>query len=141
MNNINPMLLCDFYKTVHSDMINQKMTKSMSYYTPRMSRVKRWDKVVMFGLQMFCKTWLIDYFNDYFFALPEDEVVAEYERVLDASLGKGIYSSEKIRKLHRLGYLPIEIIALPEGELVPVRVPMFGITSLLSSASLPCYPL
>ena len=64
---INPMLLCDFYKTVHSDMIHPKMTKSMSYYTPRMSRVKRWDKVVMFGVQMFCKTWLIDYFNDNFF--------------------------------------------------------------------------
>jgi len=129
MNNINPMLLCDFYKTVHSDMINPKMTKSMSYYTPRMSRVKRWDNVVMFGLQMFCKTWLIDYFNDNFFALPEDEVVAEYERVLDASLGKGIYSSDKIRKLHRVGYLPVEIIALPEGELVPIHVPMFGITN------------
>ena len=63
---INPMLLCDFYKTVHSDMINPKMTKSMSYYTPRMSRVKRWDKVVMFGVQMFCKTWLIDFFNENF---------------------------------------------------------------------------
>lgn len=129
MKNINPMLLCDFYKTVHSDMINPKMTKSMSYYTPRMSRVKRWDNVVMFGLQMFCKTWLIDYFNANFFELLEDEVIAEYERVLDASLGKGIYSSEKIRKLHRLGYLPVEIIALPEGELVPIHVPMFGITN------------
>ena len=129
MNCINPMLLCDFYKTVHSDMLNPKMTKSMSYYTPRMSRVKRWDKVVMFGLQMFCKTWLIDYFNDYFFALPEDDVVREYERVLDASLGKGIYSTEKIRRLHRLGYLPLEIIALPEGTMVPVHVPMFGITN------------
>ena len=72
--NINPMLLCDFYKTVHSDMINPKMTKSMSYYTPRMSRVNRWDKVVMFGVQMFCKTWLIDYFNENFFELSEDEV-------------------------------------------------------------------
>ena len=63
MKGINAALMCDFYKIVHRDMINQKMTKSMSYYTPRMSRVKRWDKVVMFGLQMFCKTWLIDYFN------------------------------------------------------------------------------
>lgn len=126
---INPMLLCDFYKTVHSDMINSKMTKSMSYYTPRMSRVKRWDKVVMFGVQMFCKTWLIDYFNEYFFNLTEEEVVAEYTRVLDATLGKGIYGSEKIRKLHRLGYLPIEIIALPEGTMVPIQVPMFGISN------------
>ena len=126
---INPMLLCDFYKTVHSDMINPKMTKSMSYYTPRMSRVNRWDKVVMFGVQMFCKTWLIDYFNENFFALPEEEVVGEYTRVLDVTLGKGIYGTEKIKKLHKLGYLPIEIIALPEGSLVPVHVPMFGITN------------
>lgn len=126
---INPMLLCDFYKTVHSDMINPQMTKSMSYYTPRMSRVKRWDKVVMFGLQMFCKTWLIDYFNDNFFSLSEDEVVAEYKRVLDVTLGEGIYCTEKIRRLHQLGYLPVEIIALPEGTMVPVHVPMFGITN------------
>ena len=126
---IDPMLLCDFYKTVHSDMIDPRMTKSMSYYTPRMSRVDRWDKVVMFGLQMFCKTWLIDYFGENFFRRTEEEVVTEYQRVLDATLGKGIYGIEKIRKLHRLGYLPIEIIALPEGTMVPVHVPMFGITN------------
>lgn len=126
---INPMLLMDFYKAVHSDMINQNMTKSMSYFTPRMSRVNRWDKVVMFGLQMFCKTWLIDYFNQYFFEMPKDEVVNEYKRVLDASLGEGIYDYKKIEKLHDLGYLPIEIIALPEGTMVPIHVPMFGITN------------
>lgn len=126
---INPMLLCDFYKTVHSDMLPKNMTKSMSYYTPRMSRVKRWNEVVNFGLQMFCKTYLIDYFNKYFFERPENEIVEEYTRVLDAALGKGIYDSEKIRKLHKLGYLPIEIVSLPEGTLVPVQIPMFGITN------------
>ena len=126
---INPMLLCDFYKTVHSDMINPKMTKSVSYYTPRMSRINRWDSVVNFGLQMFIKTYLIDYFNKNFFERPENEVVSEFERVLDASLGKGIYNSEKIRKLHRLGYLPVEITALPEGVKVPVHVPMFSISN------------
>lgn len=126
---INPMLMCDFYKIVHSDMINPKMTKSMSYYTPRMSRIKRWDSVVNFGLQMFMKTYLIDYFNKYFFERPENEVTEEFERVLDFTLGKGIYNSEKIRKLHQLGYLPIEIIALPEGIKVPVHVPMFGISN------------
>lgn len=128
-NVINPMLLCDFYKTVHSDMLNPKMTKSMSYYTPRMSRVERWDKVVMFGLQMFCKTWLMDYFNDNFFRQPRQEVLAEYERVLNVTLGEGVYSADKIGRLHDLGYLPIEIAALPEGTLVPIHVPMFGITN------------
>ncbi|MCM1506074.1 MAG: nicotinate phosphoribosyltransferase [Ruminococcus flavefaciens] len=123
------MLLCDFYKTVHSDMINPKMTKSVSYYTPRMSRIDRWDSVVNFGLQMFIKTYLIDFFNRNFFERPEDEIVNEFERVLDASLGKGIYNSEKIRRLHRLGYLPVEITALPEGVKVPVHVPMFSISN------------
>lgn len=126
---INPMLLMDFYKAVHSDMLHPGMTKSMSYYTPRMSRVNRWDKVVMFGLQMFCKTWLLDYFNDNFFDQAKNDVVAEYRRVLDASLGQGIYDYSKIERLHDLGYLPIEIIALPEGTMVPVHVPMFGITN------------
>lgn len=129
MDNINAALLCDFYKIVHRNMIPEGMTKSMSYYTPRMSRVNRWDSVVMFGLQMFCQTYLIDYFNKNFFDVPKDEVVADYQRTLDYSFGKGIYDTTSIEKLHDLGYLPIEIIALPEGTLVPIHVPMFGITN------------
>ena len=62
-----PMLLIDFYKAVHAEMLPKKTTKSVSYFTPRMSRVKRWDKVVMFGLQGFLKEYLIDYFNEEFF--------------------------------------------------------------------------
>lgn len=126
---INPLLLKDFYKAVHGDMLNPKMTKSVSYYTPRMSRVERWDKVVNFGLQMFIKTWLIDYFNDNFFSLSKDIVVGEYQRVMDSCLGKGVYNIEKVSKLHDLGYLPIEIIALEEGVKVPMKCPIFGITN------------
>lgn len=127
--NVNPLLLCDFYKIAHSDMLPDGMTKSMSYYTPRMSRVKRWDKVVMFGLQAFCKHYLIDYFDRNFFSRPLGEVMDEYTRVVDATFGKGIYRKGKIADLHDLGYLPIEIIALPEGTMVPMHVPMFGITN------------
>lgn len=127
--NTNPMLLIDFYKAVHAEMLPEGITKSVSYFTPRMSRVKRWDKVVMFGLQGFIKTWLIDYFNREFFNRPFDQVIHEYRRVMDASLGAGAYNIGKIVKLHRLGYLPIEIVALPEGTRVPMHVPMFGITN------------
>lgn len=129
MKMTNPMLLIDFYKAVHSDMLPENITKSVSYFTPRMSRVDRWNYVVMFGLQAFIKTYLIDYFNTEFFEKTEKESVAEYDRVLDASLGKGVYSDEKIHKLHQLGYLPIEIVALDEGTKVPMHVPMFGITN------------
>ena len=129
MINTNPMLLIDFYKAVHAEMLPKDITKSVSYFTPRMSRVNRWDSVVMFGLQGFIKTYLIDYFNDEFFNNPFDEVISGYKRVMDATLGENAYKIEKIEKLHKLGYLPIEIVALPEGTIVPMHVPMFGITN------------
>lgn len=123
----NPMLLIDFYKAVHAEMLPKGITKSVSYFTPRMSRVKRWDEVVMFGLQGFIKTYLIEYFNENFFDLPTHEVLNDYERIMNATLGKNVYGLEKIERLHKLGYLPIEIKALPEGTKVPMHVPMFSI--------------
>lgn len=129
MINTNPMLLIDFYKAVHAEMLPEKITKSVSYFTPRMSRVNRWDSVVMFGLQGFIKTYLIDYFNKWFFNRPFAEVIGEYKRIMDASLGENAYKIEKIEQLRKLGYLPIEIVALPEGTIVPMHVPMFGITN------------
>ena len=129
IEHINPMLLIDFYKAVHAEMLPEGINKSVSYFTPRMSRIKRWDKVVMFGLQGFIKTYLIDSFNEYFFGKPFDEVIASYRHVMDAALGSKAYNIEKIEKLHKLGYLPIEIVALPEGARVPMHVPMFGITN------------
>ena len=128
-NKTNPMLLIDFYKAVHAEMLPKNITKSVSYFTPRMSRVKRWDKVVMFGLQGFIKTYLIDYFNEEFFDKPFEEIIYEYKRIMDASLGKDAYKIDKLESLHKLGYLPIEIVALPEGTIVPMHVPMFGITN------------
>ena len=129
MNRTNPMLLIDFYKAVHAEMLPEGITKSVSYFTPRMSRVKRWNEVVMFGLQGFIKTYLIDYFNEEFFGKPFEEVMSEYTRIMDATLGTEAYKIGKVEKLHQLGYLPIELFALPEGTLVPMHVPMFGITN------------
>ena len=126
---INAMLLKDFYKAVHVDMLPKGMTKSVSYFTPRMTRIKQWDKVVMFGLQMFCKTWLIDYFNNHFFNCDKDEVINDYKKYMDWTLGLNVANLKVIEDLYDLGYLPIEICALPEGTLVPIHVPMFSITN------------
>ena len=129
ITDINSTMLIDFYKAVHAEMLPQGITKSVSYFTPRMSRVKRWDKVVMFGLQGFIKEYLIDHFNRNFFDREESAVINSYQRILDATMGKDTYGIEKIRQLHRISYLPIEIVALPEGVRVPMHVPMFGITN------------
>ena len=129
MRATNPMLLIDFYKAVHAEMLPDGITKSVSYFTPRMSRIDRWNKVVLFDLQGFIKTYLIDYFNREFFKKPFRRVVRDYKRIMDATLGKNAYKIGKIKALHKLGYLPIEIVSLPEGTLVPMHVPMFGITN------------
>lgn len=129
MFNTNALLLKDFYKAVHSEMLDKGLVKSVSYYTPRMSRVGRWNKVVNFGLQAFCKNYLIDYFNENFFNRPEDEVVEEYKHYMEKTMGVGICDFDKIRNLHRLGYLPIEIVSLPEGVKVPIHCPIFGVTN------------
>ena len=127
MFNTNALLLKDFYKMCHLSMLDGGMVKSVSYYTPRMSRVKRWDYVVNYGLQAFCKTYLIDYFNENFFNRPEDEVVDEYRYYAENTMTT--VDVEPIRKLHQLGYLPIEIVSLPEGTKVPIHCPIFGVTN------------
>lgn len=127
MKQTNPMLLIDFYKAVHAEMLPKGITKSVSYFTPRMSRVKRWNEVAMFGLQGFIKEYLVDYFNEYFFFEYRNKAIGTYKTVMDATLGEGTYGLQKIEDLYDLGYLPIEIKALPEGTLVPIHVPMFSI--------------
>lgn len=129
MNNINPLLLLDYYKTTHNEQYPKGITKIVSYYTPRMSRIKGEDELVMFGLQGFIKEYLIKSFNNNFFGREKDEVLSEYRRIIDNTLGKGIVDYTKIEKLHDLGYLPIEIKAIDEGTRVPVKVPMFEITN------------
>ncbi|QIK70100.1 nicotinate phosphoribosyltransferase [Erysipelothrix sp. HDW6C] len=129
MTNLTPLLLCDFYKTTHSEQYPQGTEKLVSYFTPRMSRIQDENHLIMFGLQSFLKEYLIDIFNRNFFHRPVAEVVAEYTRMLDNTMGSGAYKIDKIVALHALGYLPLEINALPEGTRVPVQVPMIEISN------------
>ena len=129
MKQTNAMLLIDFYKACHAEMNPKGMTKSVSYFTPRMSRVTMWDKVCNFSLQAFCQKYLIEYFNENFFDIPLEVVESDYRRIMDHTLGSKAYGFGKIGRLHELGYLPIEIISLPEGAMVDMHIPMFGITN------------
>ena len=50
MIHYNPLLCLDFYKTAHAEQYPQTLTKMVSYYTPRMTRLDDTDKVTLFGL-------------------------------------------------------------------------------------------
>ena len=123
------ILLSDGYKQVHAEQFPKGLTKAVSYGTPRMSRLKTQKEMAWYGIVAFCKEYLIDYFNENFFELPEEYVVRECERTLDYMLGKGNYGIEKIRDLHKLGYLPIEVNSLSEGTMVPMGVPCVEVTN------------
>ena len=118
-----PLLMIDFYKATHAEQYPEGMTMIYSPGTPRMSRLSDVNEVVYFGGQAFCKEYLIKAFKEHFFSRSEEDVVHEYNRVLTATLGPGTYSDEKIRKLHRLGYLPIAMYAIPEGMSTKIGVP------------------
>ena len=76
---------------------------------------------VVFGVQSFIQSYLVETWKA-FFEADEDLVVALYEEALTNYLGPNPIGSEHIRALHKLGYLPLKIKALPEGTLAPIGV-------------------
>lgn len=125
----NPLLCLDFYKTAHAEQYPQTLTKMVSYYTPRMTRLDDTDKVTLFGLQAFISEYLINAFDEFFFNLPFHQVIAEYKRVLNATINTNGVGEERLKALHGLGYLPLEIRAVPEGTRTNIKVPQIEISN------------
>ena len=117
---MNPLLLVDSYKIHHTKMYPDNMTKLYSNFTPRKSRIKGIDSVVVFGIQHFVLEYLIKKFNEDFFQQNLENLIKEYQRHCQVD-------TKHIEALWDLGYLPIEIKALPEGTLCPIGVPCFTI--------------
>lgn len=124
---INPMLMTDFYKISHRIMSEKGTEKIYSTFTPRYSRIEGINDVVFFGLQGFIKEYLIDYFNENFFNMDKETVIADYKRIITHTLGENCASTDHIEALYDLGYLPIMIKAVKEGTVIPMRVPVFTI--------------
>ena len=118
-----PLTQIDFYKADHRSQYPAGTTTVFSNWTPRGSRIDGIDKVVFFGLQYFVKEYLIDRWQRDFFDRPKTEVLERYaRRMRNAGIDIEV---DHIAALHDLGYLPLEIMALPEGSSVPLGVPMF----------------
>lgn len=128
--NIMPLLLADAYKASHRVQYPKGTQMVYSNWTPRKSRIKGVNHIINFGLQAFIKEYFIDRFNNDFFSRDEQEVCLAYKQELEAYLG-GEYDVEHIISLHKLGYLPIQIKALPEGTRVPIGVPPFTVKNTL----------
>jgi len=124
---LNTMLLADFYKISHRAMYPKGTQLVYSTWTPRATRMKDVNEVVVFGLQHFIKDKLIDMFNEEFFGRDKQEIIIEYYHFIKYTLGVENPETQHIADLHDLGYLPLLIKALPEGSVVPLRVPVMTI--------------
>lgn len=124
---VNPILNSDSYKQFHHLMYPEGMTLLFSNMTPRSYKRIGTDHSVFFGLQYELKEYLIRQWNENFFNQPIEKIKKEYKRFHKGFSGVDDIDTTHIEKLHALGFLPLEIRALPEGSRVPVRVPYYTI--------------
>lgn len=124
---LNPILLMDGYKADHRRQYPEGTTRVYSNLTPRGSKYANGvTDVVWWALQ----SVLIDLknrFDEGFFGRPREDVLDEYQEFLDSYLGPNDIGVDHIGALHDLGYLPLRFRALPEGIVVPFRVPVFTV--------------
>lgn len=129
MTNTITMLLSDTYKMCHPRMYPQNLTKLVSYLTPRKNMSPDFPNMVFFGLQVFLQKYLIDHFNEQFFNKSLVEVEYTYKYYMETQIGVENTEWPKIKALHKLGYLPLEIRALPEGSVVNMGIPVVEMTN------------
>lgn len=128
MKYIKAATAIDGYKVSHKPQYPKGTTKAYANLTPRHSKhfkAEDFDgKLVNFGAQYIAQ-FLHELWNDTFFHTDRASVLANLESKLLAYSGHvGI---EHFEELWDLGYLPVEIKALPEGALVPLNIPLITI--------------
>lgn len=129
---LETILLTDGYKLDHRRQYPEGTEFVYATFIPRTNQwySEAFEGTVVFGIQYFIKKYLIEEFNKNFFSLPEEDVLNAYDRRIKTFLGEEAFDKighEHIKELHQLGYLPIEIRALPEGVLCPLGVPVLSI--------------
>lgn len=138
---INPLFAIDGYKTGHRQQYPMGTELVYGNFTPRTNKHfkspffsfrKGGSPLIWAGMQAFALQWLQETFNENFFSQPKDRMVNEFVAFMDSYIGKGAVPADGVAALHDLGYLPIEIKAIPEGCYVDMKVPVFTIVNTQS---------
>lgn len=120
---MNPIFYIDFYKLSHVSDYHSDVQQVFSNFTARSSRIPGSDKITNFGLTYFLKKYMIEEFDEKFFAVPIADVLKEYRRVIKATMFDTNPRTDHIEALHALGYMPLTFYQTPEGSQVPLNVP------------------
>lgn len=116
----NPLLGTDVYKMGHMEMYCPNTSKVYSYLITR--KDKTFDTTVFFGLQYYLKEYLSTKLT------PEmGEEFLKYRKMILGSNSEIV--EKRIRTLCKLGYFPLEIKAVEEGTVMPVKNVLATITN------------
>lgn len=119
MNNL--LLQTDVYKMGHMEQYAPGCDKVYSYLIARSDR--KFNETVFFGLQYYIKRYLSQPITP---AMGE-EFLTYRKMILGGENSPEVES--KIRALCKLGYLPLEIKAVEEGTVLPIRNVLMTITN------------
>lgn len=132
---LNASLNSDGYKLGHADMYADGTTQVYSNLTPRTDKIYRrtatkfYDgKLVFFGAQGAIHE-IVEMWTKSFFSVRKDKAVARFTKRVNGYLGEGVVTADRLAALHDLGYLPLRIKTLDEGEKVPMGIPVLTITN------------
>lgn len=118
----NPLNLTDGYKVGHKAMLAPNTDYLYGTWIPRSTKYapKGVTKILSAGQQL-CWMHLHDEFEEYFFKQPID-VAKKFASDMGKYLGLP-YDGQHFEELHKLGYLPIRVKALPEGIETSPNIP------------------
>lgn len=123
MINNNLLLASDVYKWGHLEQYKPGTNKIWSYLMARSD--KKIPYTVFFGLQYYIK----EYLSEPITQEMADEFFQYRKEILGMEASQDV--KDKINALVKIGYLPVEIKAVPEGEVMPCRNILMSITNTI----------
>ena len=130
----------DGYKVGHGPLYATGTQSVNSNLTPRSDKIYLRNcthfydgRLVFIGAQGAVQE-VHEMWQDSFFNLPKEVAIGRFARRMAVYLGGKVKAEEQLSELHDLGYLPLNIKALPEGVRVKMGVPVLTITNTISSA-------
>lgn len=136
---LKPATATDSYKISHADLYTEGTEFIYSNLTPRSDKIftrglsedtqKFYDgKLIVMGIQGTIKEmhWL---WQEEFFSKPKYEVCEAYVKRVTPYSGGMTVSARRFEELHDLGYLPISIKYIKEGNHVNMGVPIVTIVN------------
>lgn len=118
----NALYYTDGYKPGHKKMLAKGTTRLYGTWIPRSLKYapKGITKIVSFGQQLIWR-WIHDMYEEDFFALPL-EAALKFGKDMSLYLGME-YDASHFEALHKLGYLPMKVKAIPEGIETTSNIP------------------